>query len=184
MAKRIVLSQEKPDGNFPTCPYPNPEIREAMKLAIEKTIASRGLQDTIFEIEIPMETVTEYTDNGIKTYERKLFPGYVLIKMVMSDEAWHIIKNVRGVTGFITSGSDRPVPLTEEELINLGLHKKEIVLDYAVGSIVRILEGSFIDNKAKVLAIDLEEEEVEVSVELFRGNSATMTLRLDQVEAI
>ncbi len=155
-----------------------------VKNTIEKNVVSRGLQDTIFEIEIPMETVTEYTDNGIKTYERKLFPGYVLIKMVMSDEAWHIIKNVRGVTGFITSGSDRPVPLTEAELINLGLHKKEIVLDYTVGSIVRIVDGPFVNNEAKVLAIDLEEEEVEVSIELIRGNAATKVLRLDQVEAI
>ena len=155
-----------------------------VKNTIEKNIASRGLQDTIFEIEIPMETVTEYTDNGIKTYERKLFPGYVLIKMVMSDEAWHIIKGVRGVTGFITSGSDRPVPLTEAELINLGLHKKEIVLDYTVGSIVRIVDGPFCNIEAKVLKIDLEEEEVEVSVEIFRGNVTNKTFRLDQVEAI
>ncbi len=155
-----------------------------VKNTIEKTIVSRGLEDTIYEIEIPMETVTEYTDNGIKTYDRKLFPGYVLIKMVMSDEAWHIIKNVRGVTGFITSGSDRPVPLTEEELITLGLHKKEIVLDYKVGSTVKIVDGPFIGNEAKVLSIDLDEEELEVSIELIRGMAATKRLRLDQVEAI
>jgi len=155
-----------------------------VKNTIEKTIASRGLQDTIFEIEIPMETVTEYTDNGIKTYERKLFPGYVLIKMVMSDEAWHIIKNVRGVTGFITSGSDKPVPLTETELINLGLHKKEIVLDYTVGSMVRVLDGPYIGRDVKVVAIDLEKEEVVVSVEIIRGSSAPMTLKLDEVKAI
>ena len=156
----------------------------AVKNTIEKTIVSRSLEDTIYEIAIPMETVNEYTDNGIKTYERKLFPGYVLIKMVMSDEAWHIIKNVRGVTGFITSGSDRPVPLTETELINLGLHKKEIVLDYKVGSTVRIVDGPFINNEAKVLSIDVDEEEVEVSIELMRGMAATKVLRLDQVEAI
>jgi transcriptional antiterminator NusG len=155
-----------------------------VKNTIEKTIASRGLQDTIFEIEIPMETVTEYTDNGIKTYERKLFPGYVLIKMVMSDEAWHIIKNVRGVTGFITSGSDRPVPLTEAELINLGLHKKEIVLDYTVGSMVRILDGPYIGRDVKVIAIDLEKEDVVVSVEVLRGSFAPKTLKLDEVKAI
>ena len=155
-----------------------------VKNTIEKTIASRGLQDTIFEIEIPMETVTEYTDNGIKTYERKLFPGYVLIKMVMSDEAWHIIKNVRGVTGFITSGSDRPVPLTEAELINLGLHKKEIVLDYTVGSMVRILDGPYFGRDVKVIAIDLEKEDVVVSVEVLRGSFAPKTLKLDEVKAI
>lgn len=155
-----------------------------VKNTIEKTIASRSLQDTIFEIEIPMETVTEYTDNGIKTYERKLFPGYVLIKMVMSDEAWHIIKNVRGVTGFITSGSDRPVPLTEAELINLGLHKKEIVLDYTVGSMVRILDGPYIGRDVKVIAIDLEKEDVVVSVEVLRGSFAPKTLKLDEVKAI
>ena len=155
-----------------------------VKATIEKTVESRNLHDRILAISIPMETVTEYTDNGIKTYERKLFPGYVLIKMVMSDEAWHIIKNVRGVTGFITSGSDRPVPLTEAELINLGLHKKEIVLDYTVGSMVRILDGPYIGRDVKVIAIDLEKEDVVVSVEVLRGSFAPKTLKLDEVKAI
>ena len=87
-----------------------------VKATIEKTVETRQLQDIIHLVSIPMETVTEITDNGPKTYERKVFPGYVLVKMVMTDEAWYIIKNVRGVTGFVTSGSTKPTPLTEDEV--------------------------------------------------------------------
>ena len=147
-------------------------------------VENRKMQDQILEVRIPTETVTEIKDDKVREVERKLFPGYVLIKMVMSDEAWHIIKNVRGVTGFITSGSDRPVPLTEAELINLGLHKKEIVLDYTVGSMVRILDGPYIGRDVKVIAIDLEKEDVVVSVEVLRGSFAPKTLKLDEVKAI
>ena len=73
------------------------------------------MHDLIQEINIPMETVTEVTDNGPKTFERKVFPGYVLVKMVMTDEAWHLVRNIRGVTGFVGEGSNKPIPLTEEE---------------------------------------------------------------------
>ena len=91
-----------------------------VKATIEKTIETRHLEDLIHIVSIPMETVTEITDNGPKTYDRKVFPGYVLIKMIMSDEAWYIIKNVRGVTGFVGSGT-KPTPLTEEEVQQLGI---------------------------------------------------------------
>ena len=81
-----------------------------VKMTIEKSVETRQLQDIIHQVSIPMETVTEITDNGPKTYDRKVFPGYVLVKMVMTDDAWYIIKNVRGVTGFVTSGSNKPTP--------------------------------------------------------------------------
>ena len=92
-----------------------------VKATIEKTVEARQLQEIIHTVSIPMETVTEITDNGPKTYDRKLFPGYVLVKMVMTDDTWHIIKNVRGVTGFITSGSTKPTPLSDDELYQLGV---------------------------------------------------------------
>ena len=93
-----------------------------VKATIEKTIETRQLQDLIHVVSIPMETVTEITDNGPKTYDRKVFPGYVLVKMIMSDEAWYIIKNVRGVTGFVGSGT-KPTPLTDEEVQQLGFEQ-------------------------------------------------------------
>ena len=93
-----------------------------VKATIEKTIETRQLQDLIHVVSIPMETVTEITDNGPKTYDRKVFPGYVLVKMIMSDEAWYIIKNVRGVAGFVGSGT-KPTPLTDEEVQQLGFEQ-------------------------------------------------------------
>ncbi len=92
-----------------------------VKATIEKNHRGiRHLQDLIHVVSIPMETVTEITENGPKTYDRKVFPGYVLIKMVMTDEAWYIVKNVRGVTGFVSSGT-KPTPLTDEEVQQLGV---------------------------------------------------------------
>ena len=93
-----------------------------VKATIEKTVETRHLEDLIHIVSIPMETVTEVTDKGPKTYDRKVFPGYVLVKMIMTDEAWYIIKNVRGVTGFVGSGT-KPTPLTEEEVAQLGVEK-------------------------------------------------------------
>ena len=91
---------------------------------IEKTVETRQLQDIIQQVSIPMETVTEVTEKGPKTYDRKVFPGYVLVKMVMTDDAWYIIKNVRGVTGFVGS-ANKAIPLTEEEVLAMGMEKDE-----------------------------------------------------------
>ena len=94
-----------------------------VKATIEKYVENRGLQDLIHEISIPLETVTEITDNGPKTYDRKVFPGYVLVKMVMTDECWHIVRNIRGVTGFLGSGN-KPIPLSESDIAALGVEKR------------------------------------------------------------
>lgn len=95
-----------------------------VKATIERTVESRGLQEQIHAVSIPLETVTEVTESGAtKTYDRKVFPGYVLVKMIMSDDAWYVIKNVRGVTGFVGSGT-KPTPLTEDEVLQLGVEKR------------------------------------------------------------
>ena len=93
-----------------------------VKNTIETTVKSRHLEDVIHVVSIPLETVTEITDNGPKTVERKVFPGYVLVKMIMSDDSWYIIKNIRGVTGFVGSGG-KPTALTEDLLLRHGQHK-------------------------------------------------------------
>ena len=90
--------------------------------SIEKAVENRGLRDLIQEVSIPLETVTEITDNGPKTVERKVFPGYVLVKMVMTDDTWHLVRNIRGATGFVGSGN-KAIPLTDEEIAALGVEK-------------------------------------------------------------
>ena len=109
--------------------------------SIEKAVENRGLRDLIQEVSIPLETVTEITDNGPKTVERKVFPGYVLVKMVMTDDTWHLVRNIRGATGFVGSGN-KAIPLTDEEIAALGVEKREVVVGYQVGDNVKITDGA------------------------------------------
>ena len=151
-----------------------------VKATIEKTVETRHLEDMIHVISIPMETVTELTDNGPKTYDRKVFPGYVLVKMIMTDETWYIIKNVRGVTGFVGSGT-KPTPLTEDEVLQLGVEKHEIVVKYNVGDNVRIMDGPFESFIGVVDSIEPEKNKVRVIVSMF-GRETPVDFELDQVE--
>ena len=150
---------------------------------IEKTVETRQLQDIIQQVSIPMETVTEVTEKGPKTYDRKVFPGYVLVKMVMTDDAWYIIKNVRGVTGFVTSGSTKPTPLTEDEVLALGMERREIVVRYNVGDQVKITDGPLSSFLGTVEEIDAEKNKVCVVVSMF-GRETPVELELDQVEVV
>ena len=154
-----------------------------VRATLEKTIETRHLQDLIHEVVIPMETVTEITDNGPKTYDRKVFPGYVLVKMVMTDEAWYLIRNVRGATGFITSGSNKPTPLTEDEVYQLGVEKREIVVGYNVGDTVTIVDGPLSGFNGVVELLDVEKNKVRVTVSMF-GRETPVDLELDQVEVV
>lgn len=153
-----------------------------VKATIEKNIETRHLEDLIHEVSIPLETVTEMTDNGPKTYDRKVFPGYVLVKMIMTDEAWYIIKNVRGVTGFVGSGT-KPTPLTDEEVRQLGMEKHELVISYAVGDEVTITDGPLTSFVGTVEMLDVEKNKVRVVVSMF-GRETPVELELDQVEAV
>ena len=151
-----------------------------VKATIEKTVESRSLQDQILAVSIPLETVTEITDNGPKTVERKVFPGYVLVKMVMTDETWHLVRNVRGVTGFVGSGN-KPIPLTEAEIASLGVEKKEVVVNYAVGDNVRITDGALESFLGVVEEIDLERQKVRVIVSMF-GRETPVELNFTEVK--
>ena len=153
-----------------------------VKATIEKTVETRHLEDLIHIVSIPMETVTELTDNGPKTYERKVFPGYVLVKMIMTDEAWYVIKNVRGVTGFVGSGT-KPTPLTEEEVLQLGVEKHEIVVGYDVGDSVKITDGPLTSFIGVVDMLDIDKNKVRVIVSMF-GRETPVELELDQVETV
>ena len=156
----------------------------AVKTTIEKFVTNRHLQDMIVEIQIPMEKVTEVTDSGAyKEVERKVFPGYVLIKMVMTDDTWHLVRNVRGVTGFVGEASNKPIPLTEEEVLALGMEKHEIVVLYNVGDNVRISDGPLESFTGVVEEIDPEKNKVTVVVSMF-GRETPVELELDQVEVV
>ena len=155
-----------------------------VKATIEKTVESRNLQNQILAISIPMEEVTEITESGAsKTYERKVYPGYVLVKMVYSDDTWHVIKDVRGVTGFVGTSSNDPTPLTEEEVYAMGVEKKEIIVNYAVGDIVRILDGPLSGFTGTVENIEIEKNAVSVVVSMF-GRETPVEFELDQVEVV
>ncbi len=155
-----------------------------VKATIEKTIESRQLQDRIVAISIPMETVTEITDSGVsKTYDRKVFPGYVLVKMVYSDDTWHVIRNIRGVTGFVGTSSNDPTPLTDDEVYAMGVEKKEIIVNYEVGDTVRILDGPLSSFTGTVESIELDKNAVNVIVSMF-GRETSVEFELDQIEVV
>ena len=153
----------------------------AVKAAIEKSVVNRGMEDMVLKTEIPMETVTEVTETGVmKEVQRKVFPGYVLIKMVMTDDTWHLIRNIRGVTGFVGE-ANKAIPLTEDEVAALGMEKREIVVLYHVGDTVRITEGPLSSFTGTVEEIEPEKNRVRVVVSMF-GRETPVDLELDQVE--
>ena len=155
-----------------------------VKATIEKTVESRNLQDVILAISIPLETVTEITESGAsKTYDRKVYPGYVLVKMVYSDDTWHVIRNIRGVAGFVGPAGSDPIPLTEDEVYDMGVEKREIVVNYAVGDTVRILDGPLTSFTGVVESLEVEKNAVSVIVSMF-GRETSVEFELDQVELI
>ena len=155
----------------------------AVKTASEKFVANRHLEDMILDIRIPMESVTEVTESGeTKQVERKVFPGYVLVKMIMTDDTWHLIRNIRGVTGFVGSANNA-IPLTEEEVLALGMEKHEVVVLYKVGDQVKITDGPLATFIGTVDEIDAEKNKVCVVVSMF-GRETPVELELDQVEVV
>ena len=155
-----------------------------VKATIEKTVESRGLHDVILSVSIPMERVKEITETGAtKEYDRKVYPGYVLVKMVYSDNTWHVIRNIRGVTGFVGTSSNDPTPLTDEEIYAMGVEKKEIIVNYAVGDTVRILDGPLSSFTGTVENIEVENNTVSVIVSMF-GRETSVEFELDQVEVV
>ena len=154
----------------------------AVATAVMKAAENRRMTDLIREVNIPMETVTEITDSGEKTVERKVFPGYVLIKMILTDESWHLVHNVRGATGFV--GSDgKAIPLTEQEIYDLGVERKEIVVGFEVGDEVKVTDGPFAGFIGAVEALNVEKNSVSVVVSMM-GREIPVDLELDQVEVI
>ena len=149
--------------------------------SIENAVENRKLHDLICEVRVPSETVTEIKDNKKREVERKIFPSYVLIKMVMNDETWYVVRNIRGVTGFVGPGS-KPVPLTDEEVARLGVEKNEIEINFEVGDNVSIIDGYFDGFIGKVISIEKEKGIVRLTVSMM-GKDVPVELSLDQVVA-
>lgn len=154
-----------------------------VQTSIFKARENRHMEDMILDVNIPMETVTEITESGVKkTVERKVFPGYVLVKMILTDDSWHLVHNVRGATGFV--GSDgKAVPLTEQEILDLGVERREIVVGYAVGDSVKVTDGPLSGFIGVVDELEPERDRVRVVVSMF-GRETPVDLELDQVEVI
>ncbi|MEA4824651.1 MAG: transcription termination/antitermination protein NusG [Clostridiaceae bacterium] len=151
--------------------------------SIEKAVENRRLQDLIFAVNVPVEKVTEITDNKQVEVERKVFPGYVLIKMIMTDDSWHVVRNTRGVTGFVGPGS-KPVALTDAEVSGLGIDRKETVtVSYAVGDNVRITAGPLANFVGIVDELDIDSNRVRVTVSMF-GRETPVELELTQVSRV
>ncbi|MDR0952287.1 MAG: transcription termination/antitermination protein NusG [Oscillospiraceae bacterium] len=153
----------------------------AVAAAVLKAAENRKMQDLIQEVKIPLEKVTEITDSGEKTVERKTYPGYVFVKMIMTDNSWHLVRNARGATGFV--GSDgKAIPLTEDELEQLGVERHEFVASFSVGDSVKVMEGPLQGFLGTVEELDPEKNRVRVIVSMF-GRETPVDLDYDQVEA-
>lgn len=150
---------------------------------IRTVVENHNLHDLIHEVAIPTETVVEVKDDGTKKeYERKIFPGYVLVKMVMTDESWYVVRNTRGCTGFVGPES-KPIPLTEEEVKKLGVEKVSVEVAYAVGDLVNVINGPLEGFSGTVDEIDVENNSVSVTVSMF-GRENTVEFELDQLEKV
>ena len=137
-----------------------------VKANIEKAIENRNMQDRILEVSVPLQNVVEYKDGARKEGLKKMFPGYVLVRMVMDDDTWYVVRNTRGVTGFVGPGS-KPVPLTQADLDNMAVRPDEIAVDFEVGDVVTITSGSWENSSAVVKEINTKAQTVKVGIDMF-----------------
>ena len=153
-----------------------------VKTDLEKTVKNRELEDYIFDIVVPMEEQIEIKDGKRKTNLKKVFPGYVLVKMIVTEESWYIVRNTRGVTGFVGSGTD-PIPLTEEEIRKMGFELTEVNVDYDINDSVKILNGPLENFVGVVQEINKEKSKVKVLVSMF-GRETPVEVEFSQVQKI
>ena len=153
-----------------------------VKMDIEKTIENRNLQDQIFEVSVPMLNVVEEKKDEQKTVQKKMFPAYVLIKMIMNDDTWYVVRNTRGVTGFVGPGS-KPVPLTDAEMASMGLKVDAPNVPFTIGDSVLVKSGVWEGTTGIVRKIDHEERMVTISIDIF-GRETPTELSFNDVEAV
>ena len=150
-----------------------------VKADLEKTIENRRLQDVILEVSVPMEDVVEIRDGFRKPTQKKMFPGYVLINMVMNDDTWYVVRNTRGVTGFVGPGS-KPVPLSEEEMARMGIGKETLKIDLAVGDTVVVVSGVWEGTIGQIREVNESKQSVTIAVEMF-GRETPVELAFTEV---
>ncbi|NLL31407.1 MAG: transcription termination/antitermination protein NusG [Clostridiales bacterium] len=153
-----------------------------VKANLEKTIENRNLQDLLQDIQVPMEEVIEEKDGKQKVSLKKKFPGYVLVKMLMTDESWYVVRNTRGVTGFVGPAS-KPVPLTDEEVQSMGVQEAPVEIDLEVGEGIRVISGPLRDFVATIQEINLEKRKIKVLIDMF-GRETLAELDFTQVEKL
>ncbi len=153
-----------------------------VKVDIEKTIENRSLQDQILEVSVPMQSVVEIKNGVEKAVDKKMFPGYVLIHMVMNDDTWYVVRNTRGVTGFVGPGS-KPVPLTEEEMAGLGFMGKGLVVGFEVGDLVSVVSGAWRDTVGAIKSINESKKTATISVEMF-GRETPVELAFTELKKL
>ncbi len=153
-----------------------------VKANIEKTIENRHLEEEILEVRVPMQDVTELKNGARKTVQKKMFPGYVLINMVMNDDTWYVVRNTRGVTGFVGPGS-KPVPLTEAEMKPLGIKVENMTVDFAEGDTIAVVAGIWKDTVGVVQRIDYGKQTATINVELF-GRETPVEISFAEVRSM
>ena len=153
-----------------------------VKSNLEKAIENQNLQDQIFEIKVPMEEVLDVKNGKKKLVMKKVFPGYVMVKMVMNDDSWYVVRNTRGVTGFVGPGS-KPVPLTDEEVVTMGMERIPIKRTFEVGDTVRVIKGALENFNGVVEEVFEDRQKVRISVSMF-GRETPVELEFFQVKKI
>ncbi len=153
-----------------------------VKANIEKTIENRGMQDQILEVSVPLQEVVELKNGQKKTVQRKVFPGYVLLKMIMNDDTWYVVRNTRGVTSFVGPGS-KPVPLTDEEVFAMGIGGLAENLDVELGDAVKVIAGPFADSVGLIKEINTHKKTVVVKLSIF-GRETPVELDFGQIEKV
>lgn len=154
-----------------------------VKTTIEKTVENHKLQDQIQEVMVPMQTVMEVKNDKKREVQRKLYPGYVLVKMIMNDDTWYVVRNTRGVTGFVGPGS-KPVPLTEAEMRNMGIQQnKKVSLDVAVGDEIRVVSGPWADTESVVKTVNEQKEKVTIDVDVF-GRESSVEIDFSDIQKL
>ena len=150
-----------------------------VKADLDKTVANRGLEEQILEVRVPMQEIVEVKNGVKKTVQKKLFPGYVLVNMVMNDDTWYVVRNTRGVTGFVGPGS-KPVPLTEAEMKPLGIKTENVSIDFVEGETIVVVAGAWKDTVGVVQKIDYNKQTATINVELF-GRETPVEIGFEEV---
>ncbi len=153
-----------------------------VKANLEKTVENQGLEDLILEVKVPMEEILEVKNGKKKLRQSKVFPGYVMVKMVMTDESWYIVRNTRGVTGFVGPGS-KPIPLNDEEVVSMGMERIPIKREFEVGDHVRVVNGALENFIGVVEEVHTQRQKVKISVSMF-GRDTPVELEFFQVKKI